>query len=79
MSASPRWNCFVRGRTANGTAMIVAPGGAAVGLGYEAEGNEVARDLAQHGVTAFVLKYRTIRSAADPIHLPEAHLKEMER
>ena len=67
----------VAGR-ANGTAVIVAPGGGFVGLGYEAEGTEVARMLAQHGVTAFVLKYRTIRSAPDPMQLPEVHLKEME-
>jgi acetyl esterase/lipase len=63
---------------ASGTAMIVAPGGGFVGLGYEAGGTEVARRLAQRGVTAFVLKYRTIRSAADPMQLPEVHLKEME-
>ena len=63
---------------ANGTAMIVAPGGGFVGLGYDAEGTEVARMLAQHGVTAFVLKYRTIQSAPDPRQLPEVHLREME-
>ncbi len=63
---------------ANGTAMIVAPGGGFVGLGYEAGGTEIARMLAQHGVTAFVLKYRTILSAPDPMQLPKVHLKEME-
>jgi acetyl esterase/lipase len=63
---------------ANGTAMIVAPGGGFVGLGYEAEGTAVARLLAQRGVTAFVLKYRTIRSVPDAMQLPEVHMKEME-
>ncbi|KRB86801.1 hypothetical protein ASE00_01970 [Sphingomonas sp. Root710] len=63
---------------ANGTAMIVAPGGGFVGLGYEAGGTAVARRLAQEGITAFVLKYRTIRSAPDPMQLPEVHLKEMD-
>lgn len=64
---------------ANGTAVIVAPGGGFVGLGYEAGGTRVARRLAQRGVTALVLKYRTIRSTGDPMQLPEAHMKEMER
>jgi len=63
---------------ANGTAMIVAPGGGFVGLGYAVGGTEVARLLAQRGVTAFVLKYRTIQSAADPMAMPAVHMKEMD-
>ncbi|WP_339501688.1 alpha/beta hydrolase, partial [Pseudomonas canadensis] len=63
---------------ANGTAVIVAPGGGFVGLGYDAGGTAVARLLAQHGVTALVLKYRTIRSAADPMQMPEVHMREMD-
>ena len=63
---------------ANGTAVIVAPGGGFVGLGYAAGGTAVARALAQRGVTAFVLKYRTILSGADPMKLPDVHMKEME-
>lgn len=63
---------------ANGTAMVVAPGGGFVGLGYDAGGTAVARRLAQHGITAFVLKYRTIRSSSDPMQMPEVHMKEME-
>jgi len=62
---------------ANGTAMIVAPGGGFVGLGYDAGGTAVARRLAQRGITALVLKYRTIRSGADSMQLPEVHMKEM--
>lgn len=62
---------------ANGTAVIVAPGGGFVALEYVAGGTAIARKLAQYGVTAFVLKYRTIRSAADPTQLPEVHLREM--
>ena len=62
----------------NGTAVIIAPGGGFVGLGYDAEGTLLARKLAQRGVTALVLKYRTIRSGADPAQLPEVHLKEMD-
>jgi acetyl esterase/lipase len=63
---------------ANGSAVIIAPGGGFVGLGYEAGGTSVARMLAKHGVTAFVLKYRTIQSDPDPMQMPAAHLKEMD-
>lgn len=63
---------------ASGTAVIIAPGGGFVGLGYDAEGTAVARRMTQYGVTAFVLKYRTIRSDVDPMKLPEVHAKEME-
>lgn len=44
--------------TANGTALIVAPGGAFHFMVMEKEGYTVARWLAKQGVTAFVLKYR---------------------
>ncbi len=46
-----------RGR-ANGTAVIVAPGGGFAHLAIDKEGFDVARSLAAHGVAAFVLKYR---------------------
>lgn len=62
----------------NGTAVVIAPAGGFVGLGYEAGGTDVARRLAQHGVTALVLKYRTIQSPDDAMHMPEIHMKEME-
>ena len=63
---------------ANGTAVIVAPGGGFVGLGYNTGGTSVAQLLAQRGVTAFVLKYRTIQSDPDPMKMPEVHMKEMD-
>lgn len=44
--------------TANGTAVIVAPGGGFMFLSMDSEGWRVAQALADHGVTAFVLKYR---------------------
>jgi acetyl esterase/lipase len=44
--------------TANGTAMLVLPGGAFMALAWDLEGMEVARWLADRGITAFVLKYR---------------------
>lgn len=62
---------------ANGTALIIAPGGGFVGIDYDAGGAAVARRMAGHGVTALVLTYRTIRSAADPMQMPDVHVKEM--
>lgn len=44
---------------ANGAAVIVAPGGAFRYLVMEAEGATIARRLAERGIAAFVLKYRT--------------------
>jgi acetyl esterase/lipase len=43
---------------ANGTAVVVAPGGGYHFLAWDYEGTEVARWLAERGVTAFLLKYR---------------------
>lgn len=44
--------------TANGTAVIVAPGGGFMFLSMDGEGLKVAQALADRGITAFVLKYR---------------------
>jgi acetyl esterase/lipase len=44
--------------SANGTAVIVAPGGAYRGLSSNLEGRQVADWLTSRGVTAFVLRYR---------------------
>lgn len=55
---------------ANGTAVIVAPGGAFHMLSIENEGEAVARWLNGLGVTAFVLKYRLLETGADfPIQM----------
>ncbi|RYU81590.1 alpha/beta hydrolase [Hymenobacter persicinus] len=43
---------------ANGTAVIVCPGGGYVRLSMDHEGTDVARRLTELGITAFVLKYR---------------------
>ncbi|MGZ3923372.1 MAG: alpha/beta hydrolase [Flavisolibacter sp.] len=43
---------------ATGTAIIVIPGGAYIGIAYNHEGIDVARKFAEAGVTAFLLKYR---------------------
>jgi acetyl esterase/lipase len=49
----------------NGTAVIVAPGGAFHILSIDSEGVEVAKWLNEHGIAAFVLKYRVARSFTD--------------
>jgi acetyl esterase/lipase len=48
---------------ANGTAVIIAPGGGFRQLTLESEGYGVARWLNARGVTAFVLKYRLVRTS----------------
>ena len=52
----------------NGTAVIVAPGGAYLGLASNLEGRQVADWFAARGVTAFVLTYRL--GAANPYPIP---------
>lgn len=52
-------------RKANGTAVIVAPGGAFHMLSIENEGEAVAQWLNGLGVTAFVLRYRLVETGAD--------------
>jgi acetyl esterase/lipase len=52
-------------RTANSTAVVVAPGGGFRTLSMENEGTDVARALAEHGVAAFVLKYRLNQTPSD--------------
>jgi acetyl esterase/lipase len=47
-----------KAKLANGTAVIVVPGGGFMSLAIDHEGNQVAEWLNQRGVTAFVLKYR---------------------
>jgi dienelactone hydrolase len=51
-------------KKATGAAVIVAPGGAFVMEMTDYEGSEVARWLADHGIAAFVLKYRLRESSA---------------
>ncbi|MDO9361927.1 MAG: alpha/beta hydrolase [Sphingopyxis sp.] len=50
---------------ANGTSVIVAPGGAFLMLSIENEGEAVAKWLNSLGVTAFVLKYRLLETGVD--------------
>jgi acetyl esterase/lipase len=50
---------------ANGTSVVVCPGGGFMALSITSEGIDVAKWLASRGVTAFVLKYRLARTGED--------------
>jgi acetyl esterase/lipase len=50
---------------ATGAAVIVAPGGGFLTLVIDIEGYEVAQWLADHGIAAFVLKYRSRETPRD--------------
>jgi len=54
---------------ANGTSVIIAPGGGYNILAWDLEGTEVAEWLNGVGVTAFVLKYRVPKRPDDPTSL----------
>jgi acetyl esterase/lipase len=52
---------------ANGTAVVVCPGGGYSGRAIDHEGKQIAEWLTARGVTAFILKYRTANeSKIDP-------------
>ena len=51
---------------ATGTAMIVCPGGGFSALSWDNEGLNVAKKLAERGIAAFVLKYRTSFAGGTP-------------
>lgn len=63
--------------SANGTAVVVCPGGAFHALSIDSEGIDVAKWLNSKGVAAFVLKYRLVKSeSADPIREVSAKMAE---
>ncbi len=53
--------------SANGTAVIICPGGGFHALSINSEGVEVAKLLNGKGVTAFVLKYRLVPTGNDGV------------
>ncbi len=52
---------------ANGTAVVVAPGGGLYALSITSEGTEVAKWLNNKGITVFVLKYRLVPTGEDGV------------
>lgn len=63
--SQPTLTVFQPAALKNKTAVIVCPGGAFRGLAIDKEGAEVARWLNSKGITAFVLKYRTVNAPED--------------
>lgn len=62
---------------ANGTVVIVAPGGGFQSLSINREGIEVAKKLAENGITAVVLKYRLLETKSnDPATEMMASIKD---
>ncbi|WP_320054468.1 alpha/beta hydrolase [uncultured Acetobacteroides sp.] len=74
---------------ANGTAVVICPGGGYAGLAFKHEGAQVASWLNSLGVTAFVLKYRLpsdaimkdksvgpLQDAEEAIRIVRRHAKE---
>ncbi|HRH41518.1 MAG TPA: alpha/beta hydrolase [Pyrinomonadaceae bacterium] len=62
-------------KKANGTSIIVAPGGGFMWLSMGNEGWEVAEALAAKGINAFVLKYR-LQPTADTLEAFDQQMKE---
>lgn len=58
---------------ANGTSIIIAPGGAFHALALDIEATSIAKLLNKKGVTVFVLKYRLVHD--DPAHPENALMK----
>ena len=64
---------------ATGCAVIVAPGGGHRELWIDHEGYNVARWLSEHGVAAFVLKYRLAKETNSTYTVDDHALADMQR
>ena len=64
---------------ATGAAVIIAPGGGHNSLWVDHEGHNVARWLSEHGVAAFVLKYRLAREKESIYTVEGASLQDTQR
>jgi endo-1,4-beta-xylanase len=65
--------------SATGAAVIIAPGGGHSALWVDHEGHNVARWLSEHGVAAFVLKYRLAREKESIYTIEGASLQDTQR
>ena len=65
--------------TANGAAVIIAPGGGHYKLSIDHEGYDVARWMSAHGVAAFVLKYRLARETGSTYTVEGDELADIQR
>jgi acetyl esterase/lipase len=64
---------------ASGTAVIVIPGGGHSVLAYDHEGDFVAKALSDHGIAAFVLKYRLARETNSTYKIMEHAVPDTQR
>ncbi len=64
---------------ANGAAIIIAPGGGHYQLSFDSEGTNVARWLSDHGIAAFVLKYRLAREPNSTYTVDGDEMADMQR
>jgi acetyl esterase/lipase len=64
---------------ASGAAVIIAPGGGHRELWMDHEGYNVARWLSEHGVAAFVLKYRLARESGSTYTIEGTALADIQR
>jgi acetyl esterase/lipase len=64
---------------ATGAAIIVAPGGGHTNLAIDTEGYYVAQWLADHGVAAFVLKYRLARQTGSTYAIERESVADAQR
>ena len=58
---------------ATGCAVIIAPGGGNWFLTMDREGYDVGQWMADHGIAAFVLKYRLARDQSNPTNTPQPY------
>jgi acetyl esterase/lipase len=58
---------------ATGCAVIIAPGGGNWFLTMDREGYDVGQWMADHGIAAFVLKYRLARDQSNPTNSPQPY------
>lgn len=62
---------------ANGTVIVIAPGGGFQSLSINREGIDVAKKLAENGITAIVLKYRLLETKSnDPAREMMENIKD---
>ena len=64
---------------ANGTAVVVIPGGGYSGRATDHEGKQIVEWLNQRGVSAFVLKYRTVNESKIPAPLAPGPMLDAQR
>jgi acetyl esterase/lipase len=66
-------------RGATGTAIVVVPGGAHRELWMDHEGYNVARYLRDHGIAAFILKYRLARDSGSTYTIEGQSVPDLQR